>query len=149
MLYSLSRLKGQAERLLRGERHRPRVSTAAAAADDLGVEVVDEQRPVDVAGQARAAGECRGDQAGVVVTPEAGQLEHLVHAVRVPESRDRHNPAPVKPPTRGAPPGPRAGRRPRPGGPPGASRRAAPAPDPAPGAARGRIDGWSPRGAGA
>src|SRR5215217_6255891 len=75
MLYRLAVLQGEAQRLLRGQRDGARVSTRAAAADRLGLEVVDQERPVDLAGQAGPAGQRRGHQAGVVVSAKAGELE--------------------------------------------------------------------------
>src|SRR5215213_4853657 len=125
LLYSLAVLESEAQRLLGGERHRARVSTVAAAADRLGVEVVDQERPVHRAGEAGAAGERGRDQAGVVVAAEAGQLEGLLHVRSVQHTGGSLNRAARKPPVRGVPL--RARRPAPPAGPPRprAARRAA------------------------
>src|SRR5829696_4456475 len=77
-------LQGEAECLLGGQRDRARVTARAALADRFGVEVVDQQRPVDLAGQAATAGESGGHQAGVVVPAKAGKLKRLLHAQEGP-----------------------------------------------------------------
>ena len=110
------RLEAKAERLLGGERDRAHVAAGAAAADRFAVEVVDQERPLHVARQARPAGERGGHQAGVVVPAEAGQLERLLHA-----SRGSRVGGATQPAARSPPPG---GRR-------DAARRADPPPRPA------------------
>ena len=84
MLYPLAVLERQAERLLGGQRHRARVPTGAAAADRLGLEVVDQQGPVDLAGEAGSTGERGGHETRVVVPSKAGKFERLLHVQRVP-----------------------------------------------------------------
>src|SRR5688572_22736762 len=57
----------EAQRLLGGERDLADVPAAPAAALDLAVEVVHAQRPFDLPGKARPAGEGSGHQGRVVV----------------------------------------------------------------------------------